>query len=79
MNARLPLSVRSLPAHVHAAAALESLTAHERSVLSLVLLEKLSSSETASVLGMTVKQVERVVASALDTVSREMDALRRAA
>jgi len=79
MSARLPQSVNALPAHVRAAAALETLTSHERSVLALVLLEKLSPLETARALGTTVAQIDRVLSGALDTVMREMNDLRRAA
>lgn len=79
MIRRLPAAVNALPESIRASAALETLSPRERSVLALMLLEGLSPLEAAGALGTTSGQVERLYTTALESVSREMRGVRRAA
>ena len=77
MNGRLPAAVRGLPARVRAAAAIEKLAEHERDVLALLLVERLTPLEAAGALRMTVRQVETIFSAAVDEIAAEAG-LRRA-
>lgn len=82
MNGRLPARVRQLPARVRLAAALEALPEADRLVLSLRLLEGLSTLETAGATRLTAREVEKRMATALLLLARELGgaaALKRAA
>ncbi len=79
---RLPRRVRELPPRVRLLAALEALPETDRLVLSLYLLERLSSLEIAGALRLTTREVEQRRVAALTSVARELggpSSLRRAA
>jgi len=68
---RLPAAVDHLPEQVRIAAAIEMLETRERHVLELVLLERLTTLETAGALRLTVRDVERLLANALERIAAE--------
>ncbi len=68
---RLPAAVNALPEQVRVAAAIEKLETRERHVLELVLLERLTTLETAGALRLTVREVERLLTTALECVAAE--------
>jgi DNA-directed RNA polymerase specialized sigma24 family protein len=76
MSARLPVSVRRLPTRVRLAAAIEALPETDRLVLTLRLLEGLSSLETAGALRVTAREVEQRMTAALDLLSQELQSRR---
>jgi len=68
---RLPTAVDALPEQVRVAAAIERLETRERHVLELVLLERLTTLETAGALRLHVRDVERLLATALERIAAE--------
>lgn len=71
---RLPDDVRRLPPRVRLAAALEALPETDRLVLSLRLLEGLSSLETAGALRISVNEVEKRMSAATARLTLELGA-----
>lgn len=79
---RLPTEIHRLPPRVRLAAAIEALPQAERLILTLRLVEGLSSLEAAGTLRLKVREVEKRTASALLALAHELGsrrALRRAA
>lgn len=72
MKARLPSRVRSLPTRVRLAAAIDALPETDRLVLSMRLLEGLSTLEAAGALRLTVREVEKRMATALLVLTHEL-------
>ena len=75
MSRRRASSTRAssaLPARTRLSSALEALARTDRLVLSLLLLEGLSSLEIAGVLQLTTREVEERRVAALTTVTREL-------
>ncbi len=82
MKSRAPSAVGEAPTREQVAAALAALPELERVVLSLQLLEGLTTLEAAGALRLTTREVERRASMALRLLSRELglrSALRRAA
>lgn len=82
MSARLPARVRQLPERVLVAAALEALPESDRLVLTLCLLEGLSTLEAAGALQVGEREVEQRMATAMEALTLELgvrSTLRRAA
>ena len=82
MKSRALSGVGEAPTREHVAAALETLPELDRVVLSLRLLEGLSTLEAAGALRVTTHEVEKRTATALRLLSRELGVrpgLRRAA
>jgi DNA-directed RNA polymerase specialized sigma24 family protein len=73
---RLPADVNRLPLQVRAAAEIEALEPRERQVLTLCLIEQLTSLEAAGVLHMPVGELERTLASTLDRIAAALAAPR---
>jgi len=72
VTARVPSGVRRPSARVRFAAALEALPERDRLVLTLRLVEGLSTLEAAGALRMPTSEVEQRMASALRTLSDEL-------
>lgn len=82
MSARLPVRVRQLPERVRMAAAIEALPETDRLVLTLCLLEGLSSLEASGALQTSVADIEQRLSAAMESLTLEMSVrstLRRAA
>ena len=73
---RLPAAVNRLPLHVRAAAEIEALAPRNRQVLALCLLERLTPLEAAGALRMSVRELERTLASTLEQVAAALAAPR---
>jgi DNA-directed RNA polymerase specialized sigma24 family protein len=72
VSARLPSRVRQLPVRVRLAAAIEALPEADRLVLSLRLLEGLSTAEAAGALRVSARELEQRMSNALDALIQEI-------